>query len=123
VFGLSLEFKISYLIRETMSFRFTLPVRITGMSLDVCSCLIRMPRVQILQEWKDQPVRQRYGIHSPNFSRPPHHFVTSSVRTTQGQGLMPDKTSRFKCKGKDIYHFVRLSISRAVCCFNLTSIA
>ncbi|CAE6455677.1 unnamed protein product [Rhizoctonia solani] len=29
------------------------------------------------------------------------------VRATQGQGLMPDGTTRFKAKGKDIYHFVR----------------
>ncbi|CAE6467687.1 unnamed protein product, partial [Rhizoctonia solani] len=27
-------------------------------------------------------------------------------RATQGQGLMPDDTTRFKSKGKDIYHFV-----------------
>jgi hypothetical protein len=30
------------------------------------------------------------------------------VRTTQGKGVMPDGTSRFKCKGKDILHFVRI---------------
>jgi Zn-dependent alcohol dehydrogenase len=29
-----------------------------------------------------------------------------TVRTTQGKGVMPDGTSRFKCKGKDILHFV-----------------
>ncbi|KAG8989225.1 NAD/NADP dependent alcohol dehydrogenase, partial [Tulasnella sp. 427] len=31
--------------------------------------------------------------------------LCSSVRATQGQGLMPDGTRRFKCKGQDIYHF------------------
>jgi len=31
------------------------------------------------------------------------------VRETQGQGLMPDKTTRFKCKGKDILHFMGCS--------------
>ena len=28
------------------------------------------------------------------------------MRSTQGQGLLPDSTSRFTCKGKSIYHFV-----------------
>ncbi|KAF8681062.1 Class III ADH enzyme [Rhizoctonia solani] len=31
------------------------------------------------------------------------------VRATQGQGLMPDGTTRFKAKGKDIYHFMGTS--------------
>ncbi|KEP52708.1 S-(hydroxymethyl)glutathione dehydrogenase/alcohol dehydrogenase [Rhizoctonia solani 123E] len=31
------------------------------------------------------------------------------VRATQGQGLMPDGTTRFKSKGKDIYHFMGTS--------------
>ncbi|KAH8929483.1 glutathione-dependent formaldehyde dehydrogenase [Atractiella rhizophila] len=31
------------------------------------------------------------------------------VRETQGQGLMPDRSSRFKCKGKDILHFMGTS--------------
>jgi len=32
------------------------------------------------------------------------------VRATQGNGQMPDGTSRFKCKGQDIKHFVRCAI-------------
>jgi len=32
------------------------------------------------------------------------------VRATQGNGQMPDGTSRFKCKGQDIKHFVRVSL-------------
>ncbi|OCF32075.1 S-(hydroxymethyl)glutathione dehydrogenase [Kwoniella heveanensis BCC8398] len=31
------------------------------------------------------------------------------VRSTQGKGVMPDGTSRFKCKGKDILHFMGTS--------------
>lgn len=31
------------------------------------------------------------------------------VRTTQGKGVMPDGTSRFKCKGQDILHFMGCS--------------
>lgn len=34
------------------------------------------------------------------------------VRTTQGKGTMPDGTVRFKCKGKDILHFVCLWFPR-----------
>ncbi|TFK56132.1 class III ADH enzyme [Heliocybe sulcata] len=35
--------------------------------------------------------------------------LCGKVRTTQGAGLMPDKTVRFKCNGKDIYHFMGTS--------------
>ncbi|MEM7130844.1 MAG: S-(hydroxymethyl)glutathione dehydrogenase/class III alcohol dehydrogenase [Chloroflexota bacterium] len=35
--------------------------------------------------------------------------LCSSVRTTQGQGLMPDGTSRFSKDGKPIYHFMGTS--------------
>ena len=35
--------------------------------------------------------------------------LTSLVRATQGQGLMPDKTSRFTCKGQSIKHFMGTS--------------
>ncbi|KAM7133984.1 alcohol dehydrogenase class-3-like isoform 1-T1 [Macrochelys suwanniensis] len=31
------------------------------------------------------------------------------TRVTQGKGLMPDGTSRFTCKGKQIYHFMGTS--------------
>lgn len=30
-------------------------------------------------------------------------------RITQGQGLLPDKTSRFTCKGKQLFHFMGTS--------------
>ena len=30
--------------------------------------------------------------------------LCSSVRTTQGQGLMPDGSSRFSCDGKTVFH-------------------
>jgi len=35
--------------------------------------------------------------------------LCSSVRTTQGQGLMPDGTSRFTCNGKQLYHYMGTS--------------
>ena len=35
--------------------------------------------------------------------------LCSSVRTTQGQGLMPDGTSRFSNNGKTIYHYMGTS--------------
>ncbi|KAN0066452.1 formate dehydrogenase (NAD+) [Thecaphora frezii] len=35
--------------------------------------------------------------------------LCQAVRATQGQGLMPDKTKRFSCKGKQLYHFMGCS--------------
>ena len=35
--------------------------------------------------------------------------LCGAVRATQGQGLMPDKTSRFTCKGQPIKHFMGTS--------------
>lgn len=35
--------------------------------------------------------------------------LCSAVRETQGQGLMPDGTSRFTCKGEQIYHYMGTS--------------
>ena len=35
--------------------------------------------------------------------------LCSSVRATQGKGVMPDGTSRFTCKGKPLYHFMGTS--------------
>lgn len=35
--------------------------------------------------------------------------LCGSVRETQGKGVMPDGTSRFKCKGKDLLHFMGCS--------------
>jgi S-(hydroxymethyl)glutathione dehydrogenase/alcohol dehydrogenase len=35
--------------------------------------------------------------------------LCSSVRATQGQGLMPDGTTRFSCNGKEIFHYMGTS--------------
>ena len=35
--------------------------------------------------------------------------LCSSVRETQGRGLMPDGTTRFNCAGKDVYHYMGTS--------------
>ncbi|KAI8803010.1 S-glutathione dehydrogenase [Cladochytrium replicatum] len=35
--------------------------------------------------------------------------LCSVIRETQGKGLMPDGTSRFTCKGKQIYHYMGTS--------------
>ncbi len=35
--------------------------------------------------------------------------LCSSVRTTQGQGLMPDGTTRFSCQGKPVFHYMGTS--------------
>lgn len=35
--------------------------------------------------------------------------LCGKVRSTQGQGLMPDRTSRFTCRGKPVHHFMGTS--------------
>lgn len=35
--------------------------------------------------------------------------LCGKIRATQGKGLMPDGTSRFKCKGQDLLHFMGTS--------------
>ncbi|CAE7795814.1 unnamed protein product [Symbiodinium sp. KB8] len=35
--------------------------------------------------------------------------LCSALSSTQGKGVMPDGTSRFKCKGKTVYHFMGTS--------------
>tara|TARA_R110002072_G_scaffold1598_5_gene13580 strand:+ start:6645 stop:7754 length:1110 start_codon:yes stop_codon:yes gene_type:complete len=35
--------------------------------------------------------------------------LCSAVRATQGQGLMPDGTTRFSCNGKEIFHYMGTS--------------
>ncbi|CAH1726496.1 alcohol dehydrogenase class-3 isoform X2 [Aphis gossypii] len=43
------------------------------------------------------------------FCLSPKTNVCSKIRLTQGQGKMPDNTSRFTCKGKSLYHFMGCS--------------
>ena len=38
-----------------------------------------------------------------------HDLHMTSPRTTQGQGVMPDGTSRFSCKDQTVYHFMGTS--------------
>ncbi|KAJ0178049.1 hypothetical protein K1T71_005872 [Dendrolimus kikuchii] len=39
----------------------------------------------------------------------PKTNLCQKVRVTQGQGVMPDGTRRFRCKGKELYHFMGCS--------------
>lgn len=39
----------------------------------------------------------------------PKTNLCQKVRITQGQGVMPDGTRRFRCKGKELYHFMGCS--------------
>jgi len=43
------------------------------------------------------------------FCLSPKTNVCSKIRVTQGQGTMPDGTSRFTCKGQALYHFMGCS--------------
>ncbi|KAL1458943.1 hypothetical protein WDU94_010965, partial [Cyamophila willieti] len=35
--------------------------------------------------------------------------LCTKIRTTQGAGVMPDGTTRFECKGQQLYHFMGCS--------------
>ncbi|XP_036372283.1 alcohol dehydrogenase class-3-like [Megalops cyprinoides] len=43
------------------------------------------------------------------FCKNPKTNLCQKIRLTQGQGLMPDKTSRFTCKGQQLFHFMGCS--------------
>lgn len=43
------------------------------------------------------------------FCKSPKTNLCNKIRSTQGQGLMPDGTTRFKCKGEQIFHFMGCS--------------
>lgn len=43
------------------------------------------------------------------FCKSPKTNLCNKIRDTQGQGLMPDGTTRFKCKGQQIFHFMGCS--------------
>jgi len=43
------------------------------------------------------------------FCKNPKTNLCQKIRITQGQGFMPDGTSRFTCKGKPIFHFMGCS--------------
>ena len=42
-------------------------------------------------------------------TRRPQTNLCGKIRATQGRGLMPDGTSRFRCKGQDLLHFMGCS--------------
>lgn len=46
---------------------------------------------------------------SCKFCLNPKTNLCQKVRVTQGQGVMPDGTRRFRCKGKELYHFMGCS--------------
>lgn len=43
------------------------------------------------------------------FCKNPKTNLCQKIRETQGRGLMPDHTSRFTCKGKQLFHFMGTS--------------
>ncbi|XP_015765417.1 PREDICTED: alcohol dehydrogenase class-3-like, partial [Acropora digitifera] len=65
------------------------------------------------------------------FCRSPKTNLCSTIRATQGQGVLPEGTARFTCKGQTLYHFMGTStfseyvvvaeISVAKCCTQNTN--
>ncbi|XP_013774785.1 alcohol dehydrogenase class-3-like [Limulus polyphemus] len=61
-----------------------------------------------------QPGDQVVPLYIPQcgeckFCKSPKTNLCSKIRATQGQGVMPDGSSRFTCKGQQIYHFMGTS--------------
>lgn len=47
--------------------------------------------------------------HECKFCKSPKTNLCNRIRSTQGQGVMPDGSSRFTCKGKPLFHFMGCS--------------
>ncbi|KAF6000705.1 NAD/NADP dependent alcohol dehydrogenase [Cyanidiococcus yangmingshanensis] len=43
------------------------------------------------------------------FCRSPKTNLCSAIRATQGQGLMPDRTTRYTCRGRQLFHYMGCS--------------
>lgn len=43
------------------------------------------------------------------FCKNPKTNLCQKIRATQGKGVMPDGTTRFKCQGKEVFHFMGCS--------------
>lgn len=43
------------------------------------------------------------------FCKSPKTNLCQKIRITQGRGVMPDGTSRFTCKGQQLFHFMGTS--------------
>lgn len=43
------------------------------------------------------------------FCRSPKTNLCQTIRLTQGRGVLPDGTSRFRCKGQSLFHFMGTS--------------
>lgn len=44
-----------------------------------------------------------------DFCRSPKTNICQKIRVTQGRGVMPDGTTRFRCRGQDLFHFMGTS--------------
>lgn len=75
--------------------------------------------VQVLQEPQNQPM-QHNQVHTPSHQLKLQFIICCLLvghilyppflpRDTQGQGVMPDGTSRFSCRGQTVFHFMGTS--------------
>lgn len=61
----------------------------------------KSPKTNLCQKIRFDAVNLCYDLYLLN--------VSVVCRITQGKGLMPDGTSRFKCQGKELFHFMGCS--------------
>lgn len=62
--------------------------------------LVELYALQCCLKYTCKPVNRMYMCYEKYFNY---------CRSTQGNGVMPDGTSRFTCKGKTVYHFMGCS--------------
>lgn len=77
---------------------------------------LRVEKSKLSHHWCENPSCPALKCYSSSLSSHVHEKKSSSpppvltpCRITQGQGLLPDKTSRFTCKGKQLFHFMGTS--------------
>lgn len=104
-----------------------IPLYTAGLLSTACRLLLLMisPRVLTLSMFQNagnassaragrlicaEKVRGSHPFHGVR-AQDAHISHTPAVRATQGQGLMPDKTSRFSINGQKILHFVCVFIA------------
>ena len=64
--------------------------------------------MQILQIFENEPVRKD-SCYSGKLSYLHISSICNILFHLKGKGLMPDGTTRFRCKGKDVFHFMGCS--------------
>lgn len=87
--------------------------RLTQMNLYPKAATLGVEKSKLIHHRCENPSCPALKCYSSSVSSHVHEKkpppMLSPCRITQGQGLLPDKTSRFTCKGKQLFHFMGTS--------------